>query len=452
MQIFYWIIETAATLIENIIALSAVTAAGKPRFQGKKHFFAIGGLSALMAVIVSLLNSFQVFSFLTIAVCMAYVIAVSKLTSTGNVLTRSAACVILYFMIHTIDYILIFSIGLITESSAEAPSTFSLLLSPGPIRVVFLIINKAIDIAIYFLTKRVFSKLSGLANKYQGLLLFISLAVYCVMTLLLNAILQVYVLSVQTIAVALWLFICLCLFLVIAMFFIFDRYQEEKRTNKLFQTSNALMEENYRQLHKTQQAHARQLHDFKHHLLAIKGLASTGKQSDIGGYVDKLLETSYQEAAVCHSGNDTIDAIINCKAAEAGQENISFAFTASFPVRTNIDPTDLCGVLANQIDNALEACRELPDSGPREIVVEVYQNENFAFFRVENTVKGDPFENNPRLLSTKKDTSQLHGLGLKNIREIAEKYDGSLRNEYRNGRFLSVASLSFEPMEDFDGK
>ena len=108
---------------------------------------------------------------------------------------------------------------------------------------------------------------------------------------------------------------------------------------------------------------------------------------------------------------------------------------------------DICGILANQIDNALEACKSMPESFPREIKITIKQVENFAFFRVENTTKCNPFTNNHSLASTKNDTSTQHGLGLKNIRDIANKYNGFLRSEYENGVFISVVSLCFEPLD-----
>ena len=113
----------------------------------------------------------------------------------------------------------------------------------------------------------------------------------------------------------------------------------------------------------------------------------------------------------------------------------------------NIDPVDICGALANQIDNAFDACRNMPVSDFRDVKVTIKQVENFVFFRVENTVDCNPFENNQSLISTKADMSMRHGLGLKNIRDIADKYNGFLRNEYKDGFFISVVSLCYEPLD-----
>ncbi|RAZ94637.1 hypothetical protein DK853_34125 [Klebsiella oxytoca] len=55
--------------------------------------------------------------------------------------------------------------------------------------------------------------------------------------------------------------------------------------------------------------------------------------------------------------------------------------------------------------------------------------------------------NNSSLTSTKTDTSTQHGLGLKNISDIADKYSGFLRSEYKDGHFISVVSLCYEPLD-----
>ena len=225
------------------------------------------------------------------------------------------------------------------------------------------------------------------------------------------------------------------------------RAEQERQTHIFLRSANQLLTENYQQLHAYQQDHAKQIHDFNHHLTALRGLTALGKHEEALAYMESLLSTAYQETALCHSGSDIIDAIINCKAAEAEQLGIEFRFAVDFPVSANIAPVDICGVLANQIDNAFDACRQMPPSAPRRVQVTIKRVENFVFFRVENTVDHDPFENNSSLSSTKTDTSTQHGLGIKNIRDITDKYSGFLRNEYKGGVFISVVSLCYETLD-----
>ena len=136
-----------------------------------------------------------------------------------------------------------------------------------------------------------------------------------------------------------------------------------------------------------------------------------------------------------------MDAIINSKLAEAQAVSIHFTFMANLHIPIQIDPVDLCGVLANQLENAFEACMQIPDPAERLVHAEIKQVQSFVILRVENTVLSDPFANNPHLHSTKSNLSVPHGYGLLNIRSIAQKYEGTLRMEFTNGRFVSVVSL-----------
>lgn len=167
----------------------------------------------------------------------------------------------------------------------------------------------------------------------------------------------------------------------------------------------------------------------------------------MSAYLQSLLDVPMRESAACHSGNDIIDAIINCKAAEADRDHIEFEFNADFHLPTSLSSIDICGVLSNQIDNALEACRVIPEGRLRKVIVEIKQKECFAFFTVKNTAAENPLLKNPELASTKMNSDHLHGWGIKNIRDTVERNNGFLLHEFENGYFVSSASLCFRLLD-----
>lgn len=97
---------------------------------------------------------------------------------------------------------------------------------------------------------------------------------------------------------------------------------------------------------------------------------------------------------------------------------------------------------ANQIDNALEACAKISIDKERSVKVQIWQKESFVFFKVINTVDKNPFDSLNNLKSTKDNSDTMHGLGIKNIRETAAKYDGFLKNNYIDGYFISLVMVS----------
>ena len=216
------------------------------------------------------------------------------------------------------------------------------------------------------------------------------------------------------------------------------KYQNEKQEKQLMTLANEMMEKNFITMRDSQNIIRQQVHDFKNHLRTIDGMLDESPAKD---YIDELLAESYISAGYCHCGNDVIDSIINCKINESKEKNIKFTYNISINTKLSISSIDICAILANQIDNALEAASKVADTKERFVKVEIRQKEAFVFFKVENTCKDNPFNDEKELKTTKDNSNGMHGLGIKNIKETAEKYNGELKNEYKNGVFTSVAML-----------
>ena len=158
--------------------------------------------------------------------------------------------------------------------------------------------------------------------------------------------------------------------------------------------------------------------------------------------MNSLLKAPKTRLQLCHCGNDVIDAVINCKAMDAKAYQVNFHYSVEFDPAFVIDPVDLCAILSNQIDNALEACQQLPEGTKRSIDVKIWsQNDQILFLQVYNSVGSNPFDGNESLHTTKKDPYHLHGYGIQNIRDTAAKYDGELKNSFQNGKFVSTVYL-----------
>lgn len=439
------ILEWGATFVESIVILSTIAAVSQKRQQDLRHYCLLVLSAVSLTVLTGFMNSISAFSFLTPLVAMCFIVLVlSYILSDGTLLVRSTTCIMAYFVVVTMGYIFCALLGLFNGWSED---TFSILITPGVPRAIFLIVDKTADIILYFLVRGVLPKICSLKRRFQLALLFICSIAYVSVQYLFSTFLYSSVTMLHSIVLISWVYIFSFLIIVVVSFILIARSEQERQTHMLLKATNQLLTDNYQQLHAYQQNHAKQIHDFNHHLTAIKGLAAMKKHEEISDYIDSLLSIAYQETALCHSGCDIIDAIINHKAAEAKDLGITFNFTAHILAPNNIDPVDICGVLANQIDNAFDACRQIPSPGLREVKVTIKQVENFMFFRVENTVEHDPFKNNSSLASTKTDVSTQHGLGLKNIGDIANKYSGFLRNEFKDGHFISVVSLCYEPLD-----
>lgn len=435
-----WLMETGATYIENVVILAAVTRASGVKRAAKVHIPLLFLFSVCTTILVAILNGMQTFSYLTPLLSMAFVIFISsRILSRGSLLTRSIAAILSYLMIQCLDYIVVILLG---HCLGKTDDFFTVFVSTsGMHRLTFLAVDKSLDVVLYLLLSRHLPGLSKLTPRLRGYLLVLSAISYAVMQVLFHVVLLPSLPMMQLAVVASWCFLMGFIVALIAFFLSLTKQEQARQRMEMLHLENVLMMENYQKLHLTQQSYAKTLHDFKHHIMTVQELVRTGKTESATAYLQSLLATSYQQAAQCHSGHDMIDAIINSKLSEAQAKQIRFTFLTNLHHPIGMDPVDLCGVLANQLENAFEACIQIPNPAGRHVHVDIKQAQSFVFFKVENTVVSNPFAHNPHLRSTKPPSAQLHGYGLRNMESIAQKYEGSVRSEYKNGRFVSVVSL-----------
>ena len=139
------------------------------------------------------------------------------------------------------------------------------------------------------------------------------------------------------------------------------------------------------------------------------------------------------------SKNSAIDAIINEKLLTAQKNNISTHFDVIPLNLENVPSMDICTILSNALDNAIEACIKIDNPADRYINVKI-SAENGIFISVSNPSIEAPKKRAGIFISSKKDTEN-HGLGLKSIKRTVDKHGGDMLVKYENGIFTLVAEL-----------
>jgi len=441
LSLLFTIFEWVATWAECIVVAAVIVAVCGKRKSVLQTTGLVLLFSILDTVLIQTLNAITLFSYITPLISIAFFVLIcARFLSNESLLMRCISVFLAYIIIQTIDYIIMVLMGFFANVYNDLLAAFT---TPGMLRMYYLVIDKLVDIIVICALRKPLSKIQELSHRLRILTLFICMISYGFMQLLVYSILSSNVATIQSTVIISWFFILCFLGAVLALFISMVRSENHRWTQEMLKTENKMMEENYKHLNKLQTEYAKELHDFKHHLTAILGLSLENKQGQIPEYIQHLLSTSHPHTVVCHSGSDITDAIINCKYAEAKELHIAFSFVANLHDPVSIDPIDICGILANQIDNAFDACKQIDDPKGRMVEVEVKQTQGMVFFLVKNTVAHDPFENNAALQSTKQKGKKRHGLGLENIRSIAEKYNGALQNTYQDGQFISTAFLCF---------
>lgn len=196
-------------------------------------------------------------------------------------------------------------------------------------------------------------------------------------------------------------------------------------------------------------------HDIKNDLLVLRELLlqncstsdkNTLENTEIWHYFEDVYQSVDQLDSRVHTGNAVSDAIVNAKFRFARREIDNIRLDAEefiLPESTVIKAYDIGIILNNGLDNTIEACEKLyrkqPEAVPF-ITVRSFQAKGMYFLEIENSFDGAilPREEGGFPITTKKD-KEVHGIGLKNIRNCARKYDGDVDCIIDNSTFtLSV--------------
>ena len=194
-------------------------------------------------------------------------------------------------------------------------------------------------------------------------------------------------------------------------------------------------------LERTYAANARLFHDLHNHLGVLRRLLTQGKDEEAVAYLDALQAPLKNLSSTCWTGDDTVDYLINSKAALAESLGVRFEAAVEFPRFTTLRGADLCAILGNLLDNALEAAQQV-NAGPF-VRLKIRRIQQMLVIKVENSAQPPAVEDG--VLRSRK-AGVLHGWGLNSAQTAAERYDGLVQTEYADGIFTAVVTLSFDAL------
>lgn len=210
-------------------------------------------------------------------------------------------------------------------------------------------------------------------------------------------------------------------------------HQQLARTAQL-----AEMRELYYQGLRREQDQVRTLrHDLRNHLTALQGLLAQGQTAQAAGYLEQIAGSPWAQGSQQFCENETANVVLSSKAEAARRLGLQAEFQAALPRDLPIADPDLCALLGNAIDNAMEAAQKAAN---KKVRLRCRTDKGLFMLQVENALTGDE---RPDLSTTKKDKA-AHGFGLAGMREIAARYGGSLEAGPREGRFELVVCLPLE--------
>lgn len=240
-----------------------------------------------------------------------------------------------------------------------------------------------------------------------------------------------------------WTILAVVLMMSLLVFNINRQYEIEKELADLKSAQAELLEHDYTTLNHVYSVNAKLFHDFHNHMGALRQLLSHKKLEEAIQYLDELQSPLGDISDTLWTGHETIDYLINSKAQTAASNGIQYQIQVEFPRHTNLKSTDLCAILGNLLDNALEAAAQMPEGKERFVRLMVRRINQMLIIKVENSFYVPPALKNGSLKTSKKENG-LHGWGIKSACAAAEKYDGTLQTSYSDNIFRAVVTLSYQ--------
>ena len=169
-------------------------------------------------------------------------------------------------------------------------------------------------------------------------------------------------------------------------------------------------------------------HDYRHHIQTMKVHVANGEYEEIAKYLNMLDDDLTNVETVVRTGNRMADAILNSKLSLAEEKEITVKAKAEIPAALTMSELDLCIIIGNLLDNAIEACMELPKE-ERLIRIYMEMKGSYLYLAMTNTASG---EKKHSFRTTK---GEGHGLGIIRIDSVVKKYGGYATRASEDGAF-----------------
>lgn len=220
--------------------------------------------------------------------------------------------------------------------------------------------------------------------------------------------------------------------IIISLIFNVISKQRFSNTTAILERQVEVQLRHYEKLEKMDSEMRRFRHDYVNHMQSLLSLIKMEEYAEAEDYIVRLQNTKHKAEALFTTGNKLADAILTDKS-ETLKENIRIDYQGVIPA--SIPNMDLCVILSNSLDNAIEACSECDFPCVISVIAAVKQG--YFVMTVKNpTVNPNSFKDIP---PTTKSDKNSHGIGLMNIKDTALKNDGSLSVRCENHLFeLSV--------------
>lgn len=216
------------------------------------------------------------------------------------------------------------------------------------------------------------------------------------------------------------------------------RFFSRKNEEQIAAYQRELIETHYREVDNMYRQIRGWRHDYRNHIQTMKAYAAAEDWEAIRHYLDLLDEDLMTVDTVIKTGNPMTDAILNSKISLARAKGIEVTVDAHIPVRLKSPEIDLCCIIGNLFDNAIEASVKLPE-GQRMIRVYMDMIQTQLYISFTNLTAEKKMKKEEKIFRSTK--GEGHGLGLKRMDTIIERLEGYVSRNSEDGAFTTEILL-----------
>ena len=226
---------------------------------------------------------------------------------------------------------------------------------------------------------------------------------------------------------------------ILVFYLIHDILERETqiREDKLFRERMKNETMMYHQISENYDKQCKREHEYKNQMMVISALLKKNQLKNLEGYLDKTCEEIAHKIDAIDTNNVIINAILNTKYQEAREKGIVFVLKINDLSNLSISDEDIVVILSNLLNNAMEACEKCVD---KMIKVKFVRENEQIVISVINTYADKPVIVNDSYKTSKEDKS-MHGMGIRNVREVVDKYGGTCVIKHDNLLFRFIVYI-----------
>lgn len=220
---------------------------------------------------------------------------------------------------------------------------------------------------------------------------------------------------------------------VLVFYLIHDILEREKqiREDKIFRERVKNETRMYHQISENYDIQCKREHEYKNQIMVISALVKKRKLDELDRYLNKTCSNISYKTDCIDTNNVVVNAILNTKYQEAKQKNVVFVLKVNDLSNLPIADEDIVVILSNLLNNALEACEKCNDKVLK--IKFIKENEQIVI-SVVNSFDGNILVINGNYHTSKENLS-THGMGIKNVKEVVDKYGGTCVIRHDNYMF-----------------